>query len=797
MKFKKIISLVLVLVILCTSIAVFASYSDVPENASYNEALNRLTSLGIIGGYDDNTFRPDSNITREQFAKMIVTAAGLEETANVYMGSTIFPDIDPQGWSSGYINVALDKGYITGMLDGKFHPSENITFAQACTAMVRALGYTDDDVTGQWPRNYIEKAKLLGLVTDEIKLSNNAALPRWAAVVMIDKLMSTKMKGQDKTFADATGLYKDSIILGTSKTMDTLGNNQVMTENGTYYVKNGISNIDPGSRYKLRIVGDTIVSALKVSTPSINATVTSVVDTTISYTDDSASGSMTLPANTVYYYKGAKQNYENLKNILQVNSSVVLFYNKDKTGFDYAAVYDPVYSAPIVVGTSGFDASSKNLSSIGATSSLPIFRNTIDTSYTPEKVKLGERIDFPQIEAGNAVYMISDIWGRNKYIMVIDHKITGDITGVSPNSISPNSITIDNKAYEFSKSFNVKNVSSDYFAIGNQVTLILGYDGKVAEVWDNGNFGKYDNSNYALVINTYKEVSTATEDKGTVYYYAKLMLTNGTTKAFKMHADEWSKAENEKGKLVQYSKYDEDTVSLEEIKYQDPTYYEIHKDERKVSDSYVTDNIKIFDIVSNPAADEDKSNDNEDVVANLVSWSSLPSGPVEPGKIKYINKVGDFGDISVMVLDDLLQADSRLAVVKDYSASVVNKVYTYKYTLQIDNKEYTYNTLIPGAGQGSVVKVKIANNTVYGSYGVVEPAAYNITVEAFDNKRIKINGTVYEIKDNASMYKFWSKGVYNVIGARHIATKQSYERVNIYLDKPFNYGGKVELIIMD
>jgi hypothetical protein len=73
--------------------------------------------------------------------------------------------VEKDGIFSGYINVAVKYGYISGMDDGKFHPKDSVSFAQACTVIVKVLGVAGIDypLSGQWPENYIAKAKSMGL----------------------------------------------------------------------------------------------------------------------------------------------------------------------------------------------------------------------------------------------------------------------------------------------------------------------------------------------------------------------------------------------------------------------------------------------------------------------------------------------------------------------------------------------------------------------------------------------------------------------------------------------------------
>ena len=347
---KKWISVIVLVVLFISGVPVNAEFSDVPPSSIYAESLSRVTALGMIGGYEDGTFRPEERVTREQFAKAMVVAAGLEESAGMFGGTSIFSDVEADRWSSGYISIAVNKGLITGNIDGKFHPEDSITFGQACTLMVRALGYADADVPGLWPANYIEKAKSLG-VSKDISLSGDEALPRWALALMMDRLLGTNVKRAasataDKTYADSVGLFTECIILGDSRTMSSLTENQVSTDKGIYYLPEGSAKLNIGYKYQFIVKGDAVQKVYEKPVSTVKITVESAVETQIKYKSGGLSKTMVLPDKTTYYYEGAKQTYDKVKDLLQPYSSVILSYNTDKSGFEYAVIVAPVYSKP-------------------------------------------------------------------------------------------------------------------------------------------------------------------------------------------------------------------------------------------------------------------------------------------------------------------------------------------------------------------------------------------------------------------------------------------------------------------
>lgn len=220
MIFKKLILLTLIASLICMSTVAYASFQDISPISTYSDAVIRLTNLGIFSN-TDTKFNPNDLVTREQFAQIIITAAGLEDTAGAMKGTTIYSDVKSSSSYSGYINAAVSKGYLSGMADGKFHPTDKITFAQVCTFLVKALGYSDQDVNGLWPKNYIDKARNLNLL-DGINLKNNDSLPKWTIAILIDKLLDTNIKKNnsseaDKTFAVASGMTNDNIYTVYSK----------------------------------------------------------------------------------------------------------------------------------------------------------------------------------------------------------------------------------------------------------------------------------------------------------------------------------------------------------------------------------------------------------------------------------------------------------------------------------------------------------------------------------------------------------------------------------------------------
>ena len=149
--------------IVSLALAVTTSFPDVPASHPYYAAITNLASRSIIGGYANGYFGPGDDVTRQQFAKMIVLTGGYPVSeANVCFftdvekgdASTLYPD--------NYIAVAAARGITTGKTATTFDPSGKITRYQVVSMVVRTAdnlqpglltappaGWTG---TGAWPR---------------------------------------------------------------------------------------------------------------------------------------------------------------------------------------------------------------------------------------------------------------------------------------------------------------------------------------------------------------------------------------------------------------------------------------------------------------------------------------------------------------------------------------------------------------------------------------------------------------------------------------------------------------------
>ncbi|MBR4893561.1 MAG: S-layer homology domain-containing protein [Clostridia bacterium] len=214
---KKIAALVIVLAMALSSVS-FAAFTDVKEDASYNEAVTVMSALGLLKGYEDGTFGPDKTITRAEFAAVVVRMLGMEVAASGVATATNFIDVPATHWAAGYVKIANQKGIINGYGDGNFGPEDEVTYEQAIKMLVLALGYAPkfEGVVDAYPTAYMAEANALGMTVGAAgKIGDKATraiVARLAYNALDDQLMEQKGYGSEITFEPVDKTLLSSIL---------------------------------------------------------------------------------------------------------------------------------------------------------------------------------------------------------------------------------------------------------------------------------------------------------------------------------------------------------------------------------------------------------------------------------------------------------------------------------------------------------------------------------------------------------------------------------------------------------
>jgi len=111
---------------------------DIKESDWYYKQIQKAVAVGFFSGYDDNTFRPNNPITRQEVAKVIsstITTGNIDGD-----GATLLSDYSSiQEWAKISVNVAFNKSYIMGYPEKLYKPTKALTRAEAVKIIYEIL----------------------------------------------------------------------------------------------------------------------------------------------------------------------------------------------------------------------------------------------------------------------------------------------------------------------------------------------------------------------------------------------------------------------------------------------------------------------------------------------------------------------------------------------------------------------------------------------------------------------------------------------------------------------------------
>lgn len=466
---KRILSLLL-LAAMAASLLVLPAQAAPPANRFYDlggDAYAQVESLrlmGVMDGFSDGNFRPNGQLTRAQFCKMVVCALNAEDELGLYRTVTVYPDVKPSHWAAAYINMASKgKNAISGFSDGKFYPDRTVTLGQAATILLRVLGYKDENIGGVWPDSYLSFAASIGLTDGVDTTKGNSPLSRSDAAVLFNNLLRADVQG-DKTvsnFLTAAGLTtKSDMVLVSSNARGPDGKETAMLfSDGSIYQMAG----DKASNGSLNgLKGTLVLEGQKVRTflpdaLGVSRTVTVAKAEANQITDRSGTKYM-VTSGTKVYRNGAETTWSEARSWVNPGTSLTLYLGTaGNVEFIFIGGGDSSTEAVIVYeknSVKGFD------SLTGGVGGYTIYKN-------------GCRANAKDMRP----YDVATYASSTNTIRVCDTRLTGFYESCTPSPTEPSSIRV------LGNDFDVLPTAQSTlakFRPGDQITLLLTEDNKVA-----------------------------------------------------------------------------------------------------------------------------------------------------------------------------------------------------------------------------------------------------------------------------------------------------------------------------
>ena len=180
------------------------TFSDIENHWAKQDILS-LAQRGVVNGVDNEHFMPDGSVTRAEFVKMLTAALCIDAVEY----NDCFSDVSSDDWFAGYAAAAAAEGIVSGDDETNFMPQSLVTREQAAIMLVRAYKryytvvtsgdidkFSDVDMVSEWAYDELRAAVGVGLISgkSETELAPQSETTRAEAAVMINRLVNSIVK---------------------------------------------------------------------------------------------------------------------------------------------------------------------------------------------------------------------------------------------------------------------------------------------------------------------------------------------------------------------------------------------------------------------------------------------------------------------------------------------------------------------------------------------------------------------------------------------------------------------------
>ena len=466
---------------LLLAFCLFMGFALIPGSAAFTDisdpnvavAAAVLEGMGIVNGVAPGQYSPGTGLTRAQFCALAVRAMGLEDKVGSHNYKTLFTDVKPGAWYTGYVNLAYAEGIVNGYGNGRFGPDDSITYGQAATLVLRMLGFTTAEIGKVWPLDYTRFADNLEL-SKGLSVTPYGVINRGQAAVLLYNTLKTELNGSQRLYYETTKdvASTEKVIILDNNTSNSGANELLMaysigaaSASIEYYGQKNITSatlegyigtllLNSAGKVLGFIPDSTVIADVKIS----SATSSTIV---------SASGqSYRISAGAPVIYNGSLYNYST-SGYLQVDA---------QTGRNARLFYDDNGAVRYVYMTGGVAAGSDSAVAETSSAESELARKLGITGTGYSITKNGFGASGKDIAQYDAAYYDR----AAKTMRVSDYKISGYIESAYPSVIAAERLTV--AGCELGVLESAWDTLAA-FSLGDRLTLVLTDDGKVAAAY--------------------------------------------------------------------------------------------------------------------------------------------------------------------------------------------------------------------------------------------------------------------------------------------------------------------------
>ena len=160
-------------------------FDDVAKSAWYYKAVEYVAENGIMSGVSAREFAPNAGFSRAMLAQTLYAMSGKPAVK----AESTFADVAANAWYADAVNWAAEKGYVSGVGDGKFAPDASVTREQMALILYRYAG--SPDASGMAQKEFADSSSVSAYAVDAIRwavheglisgMENNTLAPQGTA----------------------------------------------------------------------------------------------------------------------------------------------------------------------------------------------------------------------------------------------------------------------------------------------------------------------------------------------------------------------------------------------------------------------------------------------------------------------------------------------------------------------------------------------------------------------------------------------------------------------------------------
>lgn len=773
---RKVLSFVLVLSLVLGSfgMAFAAPLSDMAGEKN-EEAATVLSALGVITGYPDGTFKPDRVVTRAEMAVIIVNALGFKDYAS---GTANYSDMAGH-WSNPYVAYATSLGILAGYPDGTFKPDQTVSYDEAARILVSGIGYSVESLVGNWPANFVTKAKTLGIL-DGIKSGPAGAVRGDIAEMVYNSL------DLDLGYTNKNGEW----VANSELTFEAFVRAWIEEDEAALKIKLDNMLVRLGAEYSVGVIYGDEDSAINLR-PYVGGfgTAYGIDDEIICVILDSVFLSGEYNEADGVFEADNGTDYKVSAKV--ANTYTEGFFNGEWDDDDfYLDDWDADETVTIAVKLSGktitkvysvnewtvdademfVKADAADISEDEELFNFDFYLND-DDEIDLNSFELVGADSLDKIEVDNVVYVYVDSDAMIRKIVVGTEKVEGEITKIASNG----KYTIGGKVYELVSDANVINADIDgLLKPGDEVVAYLDGFGYIYDL-----SGVKSTKTYAVSLQT----GNGGPDLGDGPALAKLFLADGTHKVFDVSTkvvgsdNIWDAGQAAAdGSIVKYSVNKDGKVDSYD-NLEDPGEKVTVADGNITAKGYfdgvaIASDAAIFIYAPPTGADpaaalKDEDNYKVTKLSNVLDTKDVDASYVVDG-----NK------IVVMLITAGVGVDSVYGVITDYAEN--NSDAGYEVSALVDGKAVVYDSKQEGkaADKSYLAEFKFdADSDVVKEYAEVAIVPVEVVITKIEGSVVKAGDTAYSLDSNVVVYT-WNGSKF-VVGSVRDMDDEGY-KVKMY-----------------